>query len=166
MARKGMRYKHIAAKVHTNARHVRAFLLQHGIELAPYSFRGKNNPRWKGGRILDKTGYVLLHMPDHPDCNHIGYVREHRLVMERHLKRRLLDSEVVHHKNREKQDNRIENLELLSCNAKHLVLELSGKVPNWTQAGLDRMREGIARSAKLRRPDTPIASARDVRQWW
>lgn len=64
--------------------------------------------------IYDKSGYVLVFMPDHPMHDSRGYVRQHRLVMEDYLKRILNNNEVVHHKNGLKDDNRIENLEILS----------------------------------------------------
>lgn len=83
---------------------------------------GENNPRWKGGRILDKGGYVLvLIRPDDPlyamgtKKNRDGiprYVREHRLVMARALGRLLDRTEIVHHKDGNPQNNNLGNLEL------------------------------------------------------
>ena len=68
--------------------------------------QAENHPNWKGGRYIDTRGYVQVRIGSNK------YVREHRLVMERHLGRPLAKGECVHHKNGDKTDNRIENLEL------------------------------------------------------
>ena len=72
--------------------------------------KGEGNANWKGGRRVHQ-GYVYLRRPEHP-YNKNYYVQEHRLVMEAHLNRFLKPEEVVHHKNGNTQDNRLENLEL------------------------------------------------------
>jgi len=85
---------------------------------------GEAHPRWQGGRQIWKSGYVVLTLqPSHPffamtDTNH--RVLEHRLVVAQSLGRYLETWEVVHHKNGNKQDNHLENLELLPHNAENV----------------------------------------------
>jgi hypothetical protein len=71
----------------------------------------QKNGHWKGG-VHFKDGYKLVRCPDHPNANKSGYVREHRLIMSDFLQRPLTQTEVVHHKDRNKLNNSIENLEL------------------------------------------------------
>ena len=75
---------------------------------------GSSHPGWKGGKTKNAEGYVLVMAKDHPRAGSSGYVSEHRLVMEAHLGRYLLPGENVHHKNGDRADNRLENLELWS----------------------------------------------------
>jgi len=71
--------------------------------------RGEESARWKGGRSVRKDGYVTVYVPDSKFHRY-----EHILMMEAHLGRPLLPEETVHHKNGNRQDNRIDNLELWS----------------------------------------------------
>jgi hypothetical protein len=67
-------------------------------------------------------GYVRIYGADNPG----GSLLEHRLIMEEHLGKHLTKNEVVHHINGNRQDNRIENLQLLS-RGEHCHLHLYGR---------------------------------------
>jgi len=92
--------------------------------IARRTMSGANHPNWKGGRYYHEDGYVLIHVPPdspyRPMGHKTGYILEHRLIIAQHLGRCLLDEEVVHHINGDKQDNQIGNLELLPNDASHL----------------------------------------------
>lgn len=65
-------------------------------------------------RFLDTNGYYRIRVigQDVNKNGNIKHILEHRYVMELHLGRLLFENENVHHKNGNKLDNRIENLEL------------------------------------------------------
>lgn len=76
---------------------------------------GETHPSFKGGRIRKPSGYIMVRCDGHPRALKEGqYVFEHVIVMEKHLGRYLTDNEVVHHKNHKRDDNRIENLQLMT----------------------------------------------------
>ena len=83
---------------------------------------GENNPNWKGG-VKMLRGYRYIKVKDHPFVSKSGYMAEHRLVVEKHLNRYLIKSEVIHHINGIKDDNRIENLQLLKDQGEHNRIE-------------------------------------------
>ena len=68
------------------------------------------------GKFVDADGYVrVTGMKAHPRANPAGQVYEHILVMEERFGRAITTEEHVHHRNGDKQDNRPENLEVLSA---------------------------------------------------
>lgn len=70
------------------------------------------NPNWKGGYYI-AGGYLKVKVKEHPAMDKRSYVLLHRLVMEEHLGRYLKNDEYVHHKDGNKLNNDISNLELI-----------------------------------------------------
>jgi hypothetical protein len=82
----------------------------------------ENNPNWRGGRHLNKDGYIMVRHPDHPRANPAGYVREHIIIAESALGKPLPEGAIVHHINEDKTDNRNHNLVICEGNGYHQFL--------------------------------------------
>jgi hypothetical protein len=72
----------------------------------------KSNRGGPGNRYVDRDGYVIVYAPDHPWPRRSTNVAEHVMVMELHLGRRIRRNECVHHKDEDRQNNDLSNLEL------------------------------------------------------
>jgi len=66
---------------------------------------GEKNPSWKGGKYIDKNGYYYIRVGN-------KYEYEHRVIYENHFNVKLNQEQTIHHKNGDRLDNRIENLEI------------------------------------------------------
>lgn len=79
------------------------------MSCARKSKSGFDSPFWKGGKAYRrKGGYTRIYVSKGK------YMQEHRAVMEKYLGRKLKLTEAIHHKNGVKDDNRIENLEIVN----------------------------------------------------
>ena len=103
--------KAICRRFKISTRRVSKILKSNGIVFAP--------SRWKGGRTFHSNGYVMLRKPHHVLADARGYVFEHRLVMQKLLKRPLKKTEVVHHIDEDKTNNAESNLMLFPSHQAH-----------------------------------------------
>lgn len=62
---------------------------------------------------ITRAGYVQVSIKDHPLFPKLAFVYEHRKVMAEHLGRSLARNEHVHHRNGDRADNHLDNLELV-----------------------------------------------------
>lgn len=80
------------------------------------------HPRWKGGRCLDTSGYVLVSVGDGEQ------IREHILIAEKALGKPLPDGVVVHHHDGDRSNNDPSNLVICENNAYHMLLHKRQRV--------------------------------------
>lgn len=73
--------------------------------------KGANHPSWKGGKYIGGDGYVMIYVGDNgSEIGWHSYRKEHTIVFEESLNRKLTADEVIHHIDGDKTDNQIENL--------------------------------------------------------
>lgn len=84
------------------------------------SHQREKNPSWKGGKIIDGSGYIRILHPKHPFACKSGYIKRSRLIMEKILERYLSKEEIVHHINRIRTDDRPKNLQLFANHSTHI----------------------------------------------
>jgi len=87
---------------------------------APRNQAGSLNNNWRGGRLLqgkraernpiNDRGYWYIYDPTHTHATKAGYVAEHIVIATTTIGRSLKKTECVHHINLQKEDNRAENL--------------------------------------------------------
>jgi len=83
---------------------------------------GANHPNWKGGRVIDPRGYVLIRVgKDHPLADVRGYAYEHRIFAERYIGRKLKKGEEIHHKG-ERSNNAQDMIAVTKSRADHKAL--------------------------------------------
>jgi len=108
---------------------------------AKSKIKGKNHFNWKGGRFVDKDGYIQIYMPKHPFHNSRNYIKEHRFIIEQIIGRYLTNKEIVHHINGIVTDNRPENLYLFSNRNQHQLhhrLINKNQISKITQSNLNQ----------------------------
>lgn len=107
--------------------------------------RGERSGNWKGGQTKTERGYILIKLQPgdffYPMANRQGYVREHRLIVAKKLGRCLHIWELVHHKHtqypagsiEDKQDNRDENLQLVTDDRHKQITILENRIKQLEQ---------------------------------
>lgn len=120
--------KHLGRSYRPNQKVVNKVAKRSGIALRGRGAPLARNGFWNGGRSIDKSGYILVKSPGHPSATKAGYVREHRLVMEKLLGRYLTETEVVHHKDDDPSNNDPSNLLLFDTNSIHIAVTMKGRV--------------------------------------
>lgn len=83
-----------------------------------------NNPNFKDGIYLNKSGYEIISIFN----TNKPY---HRYLMEQYLNKKLLKNEDVHHKNGIKTDNRLENLQVIEKQSHGYLHRFQQNVERW-----------------------------------
>lgn len=100
-----------------------------GMTCRNTGYRGSGNPKWRGGRITDPDGRVMVYAPGHPNATLMGgtHAYEYRMVAAMARGKPLMDDEIVHHINGDVTDNRPENLQVMTQSEHARLHNVAGK---------------------------------------
>lgn len=105
---------------------------------------------WRGGAYIGKGGYRYRWVVD---AGHgtPGYVPEHRWVMEQHLGRPLAPTETIHHRDDDRTNNRLSNLELCANRGDHSLTHHVQRDPagRFQAIPADQARRRVPRAAHV-----------------
>lgn len=104
--------------------------------------RGPNSSQWKGGRYIGYDGYINILVDDRHRSvtGWRRYKKEHVLVMENHLNRKLKKGESIHHIDVDKQNNNINNLCIYTNEQDHKNMHKSLE-----KIGVDLLKLGLVK---------------------
>ena len=132
---------------------IREYLDKYGIDVDKShqcgKFFGEDN-YLTNSYLCESHGYILVRLPNHRLADSRGYVRLHILLAEYYYNRKLKPGEVVHHKNRNRQDNRKENLVIMT-KKEHDALHLPDAIKKSHES---RRRSKSFKGIKLVTPST------------
>lgn len=75
----------------------------------------------RGHKRMKCAGYYIYYLPDHHLANNSGTVYEHMLAAEEMLGRNLRDGEVIHHRDKNRMNNNLDNLMVFKTSSDHVA---------------------------------------------
>jgi len=125
-------------------------------------FKNKN---FKGEKYIDKDGYVMVRMPEdekplfYPMYGARGYGLEHRIIMAKKIGRPLTANETVHHKDKNRQNNHPNNLEIHLRNYHHREHIKNGDYKLFSKDYQPRWKKEAAMSRNTKRVISTLGGA-------
>lgn len=103
-----------------------------------FGLKGNKNASWKSDKKITNYGYIKIRCLEHPFKDFDGFVLEHRLIAEKYLlnnensieingKKYLKPEFDVHHIDKNKQNNKLENLKIIT-KKEHSKLHIKEKI--------------------------------------